>query len=63
MGEGDERRLEEVEQGEALRLSCSYDARGRLTQVMDGNGVCARYAYNVRGDRIRDEQGVAELPL
>lgn len=60
VGEGDERRLEEAEPGKALRLSCSFDARGRLIQVTDGTGACARYAYDVRGNRIREEQTISE---
>ena len=60
VGEGDERRLEEAEAGRTLRLSCSYDARGRLIQVTDGNGACVRYTYDVRGNRIREEQSISE---
>ncbi len=54
------RRLEEAEPGKALRLSCSYDARGRLIQVTDGTGACVRYAYDVRGNRIKEEQTISD---
>lgn len=46
--------------GDGKGLSCSYDARGHLIQVTDGNGACTRYMYNVRGDRIREEQVISE---
>ncbi|MCI8313421.1 MAG: RHS repeat protein [Lachnospiraceae bacterium] len=29
--------------GKILWFSCSYDARGRLVRVTDGNGACVRY--------------------
>ena len=57
------RRLEEAEPGKALRLSCSYDARGRLIQVTDGTGACVRYAYDVRGNRIKEEQTISDVPI
>ncbi len=58
--DGTEKKLEEAEPGKSLRLSCSYDARGRLVQVTDGNGACVRYAYDVRGNRIKEEQIISE---
>lgn len=60
VGEGDERRLEEAEAGRSLQLSYSYNARGRLVQVTDGNGACVRYGYDVRGNRTREEQTISE---
>ncbi len=41
--------------GKILRFSCSYDARGRLVRVTNGNGACVRYMYDVCGNRIKEE--------
>ena len=38
----------------------SYDARGRLTHVHQGDKIFEEYAYNARGQRIRDMPGPAD---
>ncbi len=58
--EENRRWLEEKEHGEELRLSCSYDERGRLICVKDGSGACVKYSYDVRGNRISEEQIISD---
>ena len=47
------------EAGQDLTLTFAYDARNRLVRVEDGLGARVAYRYDVRGNRVSEEQTIS----
>ena len=46
--------------GQDLTLAFAYDARNRLVRVEDGLGARVTYRYDVRGNRVSEEQVISD---